>query len=101
LQTKNECNKVDLGIDISIVFSVVALLYKMLKTKRPTYSMSYQPSHLAQAARVAASNGLSLEKSRQSRFSVAALWSMAAENDAEVEDELTKCIHLLTKLRGN
>jgi Ras GTPase-activating-like protein IQGAP2/3 len=54
--------------------------------------MSYQPSNLAQTARIAASNGLSIEKNRQSRFSVAALWSMAAENDAEIEDELTKCI---------
>ena len=52
--------------------------------------MEYQPSDTAKAAIVASANGLET-RSRQSRFSVAALWSMAAENDVEVEDELTKC----------
>ena len=61
-----------------------------------TSRMSYQPSQVAKAAYVAASNGLSMgpppgaKNKRDTRFSVAALWSMAAENDAEVDDELTR-----------
>jgi Ras GTPase-activating-like protein IQGAP2/3 len=55
--------------------------------------MEYQPSSVARVALVAASNGLANgKKARDSRFSVAALWSMAAENDVEVDDELTQCM---------
>jgi len=62
--------------------------------------MSYQPSKLAKAAAIAASNGLKNERSvRQSRFSVAALWSMAAENDVEVEDELTNSQRKLREMK--
>ncbi|KAJ3311412.1 glyceraldehyde-3-phosphate dehydrogenase 1 [Boothiomyces sp. JEL0838] len=53
-------------------------------------SQQYQPSDVAKAALVATQNGME-SKTRSGRFSVAALWSMAAENDAEVEDELTHC----------
>jgi Ras GTPase-activating-like protein IQGAP2/3 len=53
--------------------------------------MEYTPSLTAKAAAVASANGLET-RNRTNRFSVAALWSMAAENDAEVEDELTKCM---------
>lgn len=55
----------------------------------------YKPSATAKAAYVAASNGLKSDsKSRNSRFSVAALWSIAAENDVEVEDNLTLCTEI-------
>ncbi|OAJ36101.1 hypothetical protein BDEG_20313 [Batrachochytrium dendrobatidis JEL423] len=71
----------------------------------------YVPSGLARAAFVAASNGLSIGagpssiktadglKSRDSRYSLAALWSMAAENDVEVDDELTKAQKKLRDLK--
>ncbi|KAJ2996142.1 glyceraldehyde-3-phosphate dehydrogenase 1 [Globomyces sp. JEL0801] len=63
-------------------------------------SAEYQPSSVAKAALVAANNGLSNEpNSRQSRFSVAALWSMAAENDAEIQDELTLTQRKLRELK--
>ena len=58
------------------------------------HQMEYTPSLTAKAAAVASANGLET-RNKTSRFSVAALWSMAAENDAEVEDELTKCTQTL------
>jgi hypothetical protein len=64
----------------------------------PITSAEYQPSRLAQAALLAASNGLK-KGSSNSRFSVAALWSIAAENDPEVGDKLALCILLLKQYR--
>ncbi|KAL2916672.1 RasGAP protein [Polyrhizophydium stewartii] len=72
---------------------------------------AYQPSGLARAAYVAASNGLAMgggptsaknpasRGGRDSRYSLAALWSMAAENDIEVDDELTKAQRRLRELK--
>lgn len=65
------------------------------------HSSPYRPSLVAQAAQIAAQNGLPLQHgstsqkfslSENRRYSVAALWSMAAENDIEVDDDLTKGI---------
>lgn len=55
--------------------------------------MEYQPSKTAKALAANAT------RNRKSRFSVAALWSMAAENDAEVEDELTKSQRKLREMK--
>lgn len=55
--------------------------------------MSYQPSIVAKTALMAVSQG---ENARDSRFSMAQLWSMFAENDAEVDDSLT---HIQKELR--
>ncbi|KAI8913360.1 Rho GTPase activation protein, partial [Gorgonomyces haynaldii] len=63
---------------------------------------NYEPSQVAKAALVAASNGLQMGNSkskRDTRFSVAALWSMAAENDNEVDDDLTKSQKQLRDLK--
>ncbi|TPX64211.1 hypothetical protein SpCBS45565_g06072 [Spizellomyces sp. 'palustris'] len=65
---------------------------------------NYQPSGLARAAFIAASNGVPLgnnvtSPSSDRRYSVAALWSMAAENDVEVDDELTKAQRRLRELK--
>ncbi|KAJ3003753.1 glyceraldehyde-3-phosphate dehydrogenase 1 [Thoreauomyces humboldtii] len=67
----------------------------------------YAPtSGLAKAAALAAQNGLPLgndgnvaQNSSDRRYSVAALWSMAAENDVEVDDELTKAQRRLRELK--
>jgi Ras GTPase-activating-like protein IQGAP2/3 len=72
-----------------------------MANRKSLLSGTYTPSDVARAAYIAASNGLPLgnggaasssPKSAVSdrRYSVAALWSMAAENDVEVDDELTK-----------
>jgi Ras GTPase-activating-like protein IQGAP2/3 len=66
----------------------------------------FNPSTTAQAAVFAARHGLPIGSAKAAspqgtgsnsdrRYSVAALWSMAAENDAEVDDELTKGIYQL------
>ncbi|KAI9094336.1 Rho GTPase activation protein [Phlyctochytrium arcticum] len=62
---------------------------------------NYQPSGLARAAFIAAQNGLPLGNAQANdrRYSVAALWSMAAENDVEVDDELTKAQRRLRELK--
>lgn len=61
---------------------------------------NYQPSGLARAAVIAAQNGLPLgAQDADRRYSVAALWSMAAENDVEVDDELTKAQRKLRELK--
>jgi Ras GTPase-activating-like protein IQGAP2/3 len=59
----------------------------------------YQPSKVAKAAKVAASNGLALGDKNSQRYSVAALWSMAAENDVEVDDSLTKSQRQLRNIK--
>ena len=65
--------------------------------ERGSRGANYQPSGVARAAYLAASNGVPLGNAaatqaaaQDRRYSVAALWSMAAENDVEVDDELTK-----------
>ena len=62
--------------------------------------MSIAPNRLAHASRMAAVRGLPSEKvqgekpsARDSRFSMAVLWSMAAEN-VEIDDELTQRINI-------
>ncbi|KAJ3197222.1 glyceraldehyde-3-phosphate dehydrogenase 1 [Irineochytrium annulatum] len=82
----------------------------------------HYPSEVAKAALIAAQNGLplgtvtvppnsaGLASDRASiisaksvadrRYSVAALWSMAAENDVEVDDELTKAQRRLRELKS-
>ncbi|KAI8854038.1 Rho GTPase activation protein [Chytridium lagenaria] len=79
----------------------------------------YIPSDVARAAYMAAANGLPLGSAAPSsaiasdrasiisarsaadrRYSVAALWSMAAENDVEVDDELTKAQKRLRELKS-
>ncbi|KAI8927418.1 Rho GTPase activation protein [Entophlyctis helioformis] len=47
----------------------------------------------------AASEASGGRKGRDSRYSVAALWSMAAENDVEVDDELTKAQRKLREIK--
>ncbi|KAJ3099582.1 glyceraldehyde-3-phosphate dehydrogenase 1 [Phlyctochytrium planicorne] len=82
-------------------------------------AQNYTPSEVAKAAYIAAQNGLplgtanptsavasdraSIISSRSAadrRYSVAALWSMAAENDVEVDDELTKAQRRLRELKS-
>ncbi|KAJ3128766.1 glyceraldehyde-3-phosphate dehydrogenase 1 [Nowakowskiella sp. JEL0407] len=72
----------------------------------PPFNQVYQPSNVGRAALIAASNGLPVAQSSQpgsdaldKRYSVAALWSMAAENDAEVDDDLTKAQRKLRELK--
>ncbi|KAJ3214314.1 glyceraldehyde-3-phosphate dehydrogenase 1 [Dinochytrium kinnereticum] len=79
----------------------------------------YTPSEVARAAFIAASNGvplgagapssavasdrasiISARSAADRRYSVAALWSMAAENDVEVDDELTKAQRRLRELKS-
>ncbi|KAJ3277475.1 glyceraldehyde-3-phosphate dehydrogenase 1 [Borealophlyctis nickersoniae] len=66
---------------------------------------NYQPSDVARAALIAASSGVPLgnnpaaQAAQDRRYSVAALWSMAAENDVEVDDELTKAQRRLRELK--
>ncbi|KAJ3078966.1 glyceraldehyde-3-phosphate dehydrogenase 1, partial [Quaeritorhiza haematococci] len=71
---------------------------------------TYTPSEVARAAFIAAQNGVPLGNSPSSprsargdahdrRYSVAALWSMAAENDVEVDDALTKAQRKLRELK--
>ncbi|KAI8593155.1 putative ras GTPase-activating protein sar1 [Geranomyces variabilis] len=66
---------------------------------------AFAPSGLAKAAYIAAQNGLPLGNGSaaatagERRYSVAALWSMAAENDVEVDDELTKAQRRLRDLK--
>ena len=74
-----------------------------METPAPA-SSTYTLSNVARAAFIAASNGVPLGNSLSSsslsslnhqfnsnrRYSVAALWSLAAEHDVEVDDDLTK-----------
>ncbi|KAJ1543220.1 glyceraldehyde-3-phosphate dehydrogenase 1 [Nowakowskiella sp. JEL0078] len=71
---------------------------------------AYQPSDVARAAFLAAQNGLPMGQHVQQpaasqfdsidkRYSVAALWSMAAEHDVEVDDDLTKAQRKLRDLK--
>ncbi|KAJ3334311.1 glyceraldehyde-3-phosphate dehydrogenase 1 [Blyttiomyces sp. JEL0837] len=68
----------------------------------------YIPSDVARAAYIAASNGVPIGHGTPSpvsatsdkRYSVAALWSMAAENDVEVDDDLTKAQKKLRDLKS-
>ncbi|KAJ3150962.1 glyceraldehyde-3-phosphate dehydrogenase 1 [Geranomyces michiganensis] len=71
-----------------------------------TTAAAFAPSGLAKAAYIAAQNGLPLgnngsnsASAGERRYSVAALWSMAAENDVEVDDELTKAQRRLRDLK--
>ena len=72
-----------------------------LKTNRYQSIRNYQPSNIAKAAYKAAAFGVPLGNSGNSRtdkrYSVVSLWSMVAENDVEVDDELTKGIYLYYK----
>ncbi|KAJ3224542.1 glyceraldehyde-3-phosphate dehydrogenase 1 [Clydaea vesicula] len=73
-----------------------------------TNTNRFKPSHVAKAAFFAAQNGLPLGSAVPSspggigdrRYSVAALWSMAAENDLEVDDDLTKAQRRLRELKA-
>ncbi|KAJ1564338.1 glyceraldehyde-3-phosphate dehydrogenase 1, partial [Nowakowskiella sp. JEL0078] len=71
---------------------------------------TYQPSEVARAAFLASQNGLPIAQHVQQptasqfdiidkRYSVSALWSMAAENDVEVDDDLTKAQRKLRDLK--
>jgi len=65
-----------------------------LKANRYQSLRNYQPSNIAKAAYKAAAFGVPLGNSGNAkvdkRYSVVSLWSMVAENDVEVDDELTK-----------
>ncbi|KAL3898831.1 MAG: hypothetical protein SGCHY_002474, partial [Lobulomycetales sp.] len=72
----------------------------------------FQPSSVAHAAVFAAQQGLPIGAASPAtpgpstadsdrRYSVAALWSMAAENDVEVDDDLTKAQRRLRDLKIN
>ncbi|TPX62320.1 hypothetical protein PhCBS80983_g00554 [Powellomyces hirtus] len=75
------------------------------RNRRDASAVSYMPSGLAKAAYIAAQNGLPIGNGNSNssntdrRYSVAALWSMAAENDVEVDDELTKAQRRLRELK--
>jgi Ras GTPase-activating-like protein IQGAP2/3 len=61
---------------------------------------SYQPSNVAVAASIASRNGLTNHVSTKSqRYSLSAIWSMAAENDVEIEDSLFNSQKLLRQLK--
>jgi len=64
-----------------------------LKSNRYQSLRNYTPSNIAKAAYKAAAYGVPLgtgNSKNDKRYSVVSLWSMVAENDVEVDDELTK-----------
>ncbi|KAJ1566356.1 glyceraldehyde-3-phosphate dehydrogenase 1 [Cladochytrium tenue] len=77
---------------------------------RRSFGSIYTPSDVARAAFLAASNGVPIgptsgapspaSATSDKRYSVAALWSMAAENDVEVDDELTKAQRKLREVKS-
>ncbi|KAI9017394.1 Rho GTPase activation protein [Gaertneriomyces semiglobifer] len=74
------------------------------RNRQARVAANYQPSGVARAAFIAASNGVPIgndviTQGADRRYSVAALWSMAAENDVEVDDELTKAQRKLRELK--
>jgi len=75
-----------------------------MKGNRYPSIRNYQPSSIAKAAYKAAFAGVPLGNTGNSkmdkRYSVASLWSMVAENDAEVDDELTKAQRRLRDLKA-
>jgi len=75
-----------------------------IKSNRYQTLRNYQPSSIAKAAYQAAAYGVPLGNTGNSkvdkRYSVVSLWSMVAENDAEVDDELTKAQRKLRDLKA-
>jgi len=75
-----------------------------MKGNRYPSIRNYQPSSIAKAAYQAAAYGVPIGNTGNSkmdkRYSVASLWSMVAENDAEVDDELTKAQRRLRDLKA-
>jgi len=75
-----------------------------LKANRYQSLRNYQPSSIAKAAYKAAAFGVPLGNSGNAkidkRYSVVSLWSMVAENDVEVDDELTKAQRKLRDLKA-
>ncbi|KAI8824293.1 Rho GTPase activation protein [Fimicolochytrium jonesii] len=69
------------------------------RNRQETVPSTIYASGLAKAAVIAAQNGLPLGNGADRRYSVAALWSMAAENDVEVDDELTQAQRRLKDLK--
>ncbi|KAI9361280.1 Rho GTPase activation protein [Zopfochytrium polystomum] len=79
-------------------------------TPRRSFGSIYTPSDIARSAFLAASNGVPIgptggapspaSATSDKRYSVAALWSMAAENDIEVDDELTKAQRKLREIKS-
>lgn len=75
-----------------------------LKSNRYQSLRNYTPSSIAKAAYKAAAYGLPIGNSKgnlkDKRYSVVSLWSMVAENDVEVDDELTKAQRKLRDLKA-
>jgi len=75
-----------------------------LKPNRYQSISNYQPSSIAKVAYQAAASGRiplgTSKKLKDKRYSVVSLWSMVAENDIEVDDELTKAQRKLRDLKA-
>jgi len=74
-----------------------------LKSNRYQSLRNYTPSNIAKAAYKAAAFGVPLgtgNAKNDKRYSVVSLWSMVAENDVEVDDELTKAQRKLRDLKA-
>ncbi|ORX86652.1 putative ras GTPase-activating protein sar1 [Anaeromyces robustus] len=75
-----------------------------LKSNRYQSISNYQPSNIAKVAYQAAASGRiplgTSKKLKDKRYSVVSLWSMVAENDVEVDDELTKAQRKLRDLKA-